>query len=570
MPKHIETPLAPKDIGIITPEIKREHSAAVKLLARQNVLVDGWLEANTAIEQLGEIADPELIRALEDRLLSLNEQLRATFGATNAEAASPEETAALKQAERDLGLLAVLQMEKEKSTGAADISQPLFFSSADRERAAQVRATEETSHWLPKKLRLKMNIGELVGKSGAHKDFKDKLKEQARLREHHKTRAGLRKAIADKVTESLGAEQLTKLEERLKEIQTITRIIETGADTLKQDEATDLQIIKAKQCLSIAQEYLTEPTPGQSFEPVAKSYAELRRILDIKRLTTVATKRVERMALGLEEQIAKARAKGRGIIHLFETLPKVGRLDVAELERIYGEVQAAGKKVEAAYTDVSATTKLVLEKLQSGSSNPAQVEGLVMTIENGNLNELYLGSFNAAMKEFNAGLEALGQLLNLRPAAELAAKPEPKGLLKGKEKETTVEFAAFENKALEYIEKLLKAGAPNGWVAEGLAGLDSDRAWKMRERLEKEGADKGLVALGLAGLDSDRAWEMRERLEKEGANKGLVAEGLAGLDSDRAYEMRERLLKAGANKGLVAVGLAGNSATFVWQLDIKR
>ncbi|MEK7211577.1 MAG: hypothetical protein AAB731_03010, partial [Patescibacteria group bacterium] len=367
MPKRIETPLTPRDIGIITPDVKQEHSAAVKLLARQNVLVDGWLATNTTIEQLGDIADPEIIRALNDRLLSLNEQLRATFGATDAEAASPEEAAAFKQAARDLGLLAVLQMEKEKSDGATDSGQPLFFSGDDVKRAAEARATEKTSHWWPKKLRLKMNIGELVGKSKGHQDFKDKLKEQESLRKHHRTRAGYRKAIADKVIESLSAEQLAKMEERLKEIQTIARIIETGADTLKQDDATDLQIIKAKQCLSIAQEYLTEPTSGQSFAPVAKAYAELQRVLDIKRLTAATTRRVERMALGLEEQIAKARAKGRGIIDLFETLPKSGRLDVAELERIYGEVRAAGKKVEAVYTDVSATAKLVLEKLQSGS-----------------------------------------------------------------------------------------------------------------------------------------------------------------------------------------------------------
>ena len=131
-----------------------------------------------------------------------------------------------------------------------------------------------------------------------------------------------------------------------------------------------------------------------------------------------------------------------------------------------------------------------------------------MTIENGNLNELYLGSFNAAMKEFNAGLEALGKLLNLRPAAELAAKPEPKGLLKGKDKETVVEFAAFENKSLEYIEKMLKEGADKDRVAEGLAGLDSDRAWELRERLLKEGADKGWVALGLAGYCITFVWQL--------------------------------------------------------------
>ena len=510
MAKRFEAPLAPKDIGVITPDIEREHRAAVKLLVRQNSLVDGWLEANTAIEQLGDLADPKIIRALEDRLLALNDELRSTFGATGAEISSPEEAAAQKQAENDLGILAVMRAEKEKSAGAIETGQPLFFSQSDMKRAVRARTAGETSHWWPTKLGLKTDVRELVGQSEVHKKFKDKLKEQESLREHHETRAGRRKAAAEKVTESLSAEQLTKMEGELKEIQTVARIIETGADTLGQDDATALQKIKAKQCLSMAEEYLTEPTPDQSFEPVSKAYAELQRALDIKRLTTIATKRVERMALGLEEQMAKARAKGQGIISLFETLPKAGRLDAAELERLCGEVQAAGKKVEIAYLDVGATTERVLEKLRSGSNDPAQVEGLVMTIENGNLNELYLDSFNAAMKELNAGIEALGKLLNLRSAPEISAKQEPKGLLKEKDKEAVVEFefAAFEKKSLEYIEKLLKQGANKGLVAEGLAGLDSDRAWEMRERLLKQGADQGRIAEGLAGYSITFVWQL--------------------------------------------------------------
>lgn len=434
MAKKTEIPLTSKDIGVITPDVEREYSAAVKLLARQNALVDGWLEANTAVEKMGYVADHEIIRALDDRLLSLNEQLHSTFGAAQAEAATPEEAVAQNQAARDLRVLAVLQAEKEKPTGAIDVNQPLFFGSEDVERASQARtAEEESGDWWQTELKLKKpNFKGLIEKRRAHTDFKKRLKKQEELRAHHEQRAERRKAAAEKVTQTLNDEQIVKLEGQLKEIQTALRIIELGADTLKQADATHLQKIKAKQCFSIVHEYLTEADAGQSFEPVAKAYAELQRVLDIKRLTAAATKRVERMVLGLEEQIAKARAKGQGIIHLFETLPKAGRLDRVELEHIYGQVQATSQGVETAYSDVSATTKQVLEKLQVGSNNPAQVEGLVMTIENGNLNELYLGSFNAAMKEFNATIEALGKLLNLRPAAELAARAEPKGLLEGK------------------------------------------------------------------------------------------------------------------------------------------
>src|SRR3989344_4994793 len=57
-----------------------------------------------------------------------------------------------------------------------------------------------------------------------------------------------------------------------------------------------------------------------------------------------------------------------------------------------------------------------------------------------------------------------------------------------------------ETKALAEIEKLLTKDANKGWVAMGLAGLDSKAAWDLRERLLKEGAGKGWVAQGLAGL----------------------------------------------------------------------
>jgi hypothetical protein len=59
---------------------------------------------------------------------------------------------------------------------------------------------------------------------------------------------------------------------------------------------------------------------------------------------------------------------------------------------------------------------------------------------------------------------------------------------------------------------------------------------------------------------------MRERLLREGADKDWVAEGLAGLDSEKAWEMRERLLREGANKGWVARGITGDYITFVWRI----
>ena len=73
---------------------------------------------------------------------------------------------------------------------------------------------------------------------------------------------------------------------------------------------------------------------------------------------------------------------------------------------------------------------------------------------------------------------------------------------------------------------LLSQGANKNYVAEGLSGLDSDKAWEMRETLLSQGADKGWVAIGLAGLDSDKAWEMRETFLSQGANKDWVARGI--------------------------------------------
>ena len=107
--------------------------------------------------------------------------------------------------------------------------------------------------------------------------------------------------------------------------------------------------------------------------------------------------------------------------------------------------------------------------------------------------------------------------------------------------ETSAEFEAFEEKVLEYMERLLR-----------------------------EGANKDSIARGLAGLNSEKAWELRERLLAEGVGNGHIARGLAGLDSEKAWELRERLLLEGADKDYIALGLAGNHITFVWQLQVKR
>ncbi|MFA5813626.1 MAG: hypothetical protein WC862_03910 [Patescibacteria group bacterium] len=433
MPRNTEQPLSPEDIGVITPEIERKYASAAELLARQNALVDGWLEADAAVDQLKaeDKTDPEIIDALNDRLCSLNQQLRSTYLDVKAEAVSSEEKTALERARKDLGKLAVLDAKRKNpgGFGVDPASQPLFFSEFDRDSAMAARTDKETSSWWPRKLRLKMDVKELVGKKGPHADFRDKVDTQRELREHHAARAKYREAVKEMISRTLSDKKLVELEERLEEVRMITRLIGIGEDTLSRTDATELQGIKAEYCLSLARDYLlTESSGEQTFESITRAYAELLNILDIRRLTVKAIKRMKKMLTGLKEQIATARAKGRGII---ESAPADALVESDQAQQVHRRVKAAGEEVERVYQRVNDTVSGVLAKLQDGLADPARAEAIVLTIENGNLDEFYLSSFNVAIKEFNQAIGELSKLLNFRPAAALPAKPEPKGLIEG-------------------------------------------------------------------------------------------------------------------------------------------
>ncbi|HEX5033424.1 MAG TPA: hypothetical protein VFW62_02995, partial [bacterium] len=132
-------------------------------------------------------------------------------------------------------------------------------------------------------------------------------------------------------------------------------------------------------------------------------------------------------------------------------------------------------------------------------------------------------------------------------------------------------LAAFEERAVEELERLLDQGSEGGYVAKGLAGLDSNAAWDLRKRILDEGrASKAVVLMGLAGLDSPKAWAMRESFLSEAANEGWdptpVALSLAGLDSPRAWEMRARVLEEKWMPGSVAAGLGGLDSKQAWEL----
>jgi len=81
-----------------------------------------------------------------------------------------------------------------------------------------------------------------------------------------------------------------------------------------------------------------------------------------------------------------------------------------------------------------------------------------------------------------------------------------------------------------------------------LSGINSKRAWGYREEA-LDGRRYYEVANSLVGLDSDRAWRMREdvmKLQKEvqtGIDTSSLSKSLAGLDSDKAWQWRARLVK---------------------------
>ena len=126
----------------------------------------------------------------------------------------------------------------------------------------------------------------------------------------------------------------------------------------------------------------------------------------------------------------------------------------------------------------------------------------------------------------------------------------------------------FDEKALVYLENLVAKGADKKLVAEGLSGLNSDRAWDLRKQILKDGYDIPII-IGIAGLDSDRAWEMRDQLFKKGSHRCYVVQSLAGVDSDRAWRMRERFLRErGDNEAVVKslASLVGLDSDRAWEM----
>lgn len=103
-------------------------------------------------------------------------------------------------------------------------------------------------------------------------------------------------------------------------------------------------------------------------------------------------------------------------------------------------------------------------------------------------------------------------------------------------------------------------------VSQGLAGVNSTKAWETRRLLVDMAPES--TARGLAGMDSPESWELRQYIEdnyfdKEGVAQGL-GESLSGLDNNNAWRLREKILKV--NPESVLEGLAGLSCKRAWDL----
>lgn len=122
------------------------------------------------------------------------------------------------------------------------------------------------------------------------------------------------------------------------------------------------------------------------------------------------------------------------------------------------------------------------------------------------------------------------------------------------------------DKAWKLRDKLMKSNPiiGNYQISQSLAGCNSNRAWALREHLyySKAEEDKGYIAESLVGLNTRLAWEMREGILKlDSKNISSVLRGLAGIDSDRAWKMRHEYMANESIKSPVIDGIFGNSLT---------
>ncbi len=146
------------------------------------------------------------------------------------------------------------------------------------------------------------------------------------------------------------------------------------------------------------------------------------------------------------------------------------------------------------------------------------------------------------------------------------------------------DFEKFEDKSLDYLEKILSRHGNNGsddyFVASNLAVFDSKRAHELRaDLLRQKGPFMDSVLAGLAGIDSEEAWRMRDEVFNNWDHESGLVISLSGLDSDRAWQMRAQLLERMENddyqhkefrihilKNRLVKGLAGLNSERAWKM----
>ena len=104
------------------------------------------------------------------------------------------------------------------------------------------------------------------------------------------------------------------------------------------------------------------------------------------------------------------------------------------------------------------------------------------------------------------------------------------------------------DRAWEFRRRFVGSLEKGAIVAASLAGLESERAWEMREELINLGVASSHLVRSVISLDSERAWALRQRLLSEQPTKkgrGMVVESLAGIQNDRAARMRSALAEEG-------------------------
>jgi dTMP kinase len=90
-------------------------------------------------------------------------------------------------------------------------------------------------------------------------------------------------------------------------------------------------------------------------------------------------------------------------------------------------------------------------------------------------------------------------------------------------------------------------------VATTLGGLDSQNAWEMRHKLIKYNEATGHVLASLKRLSNEAAWRMRYEYNKKRYDFGLL-EGLAGIDTPDAWKIRKKYLKTAMPWVILSLG----------------